>query len=105
MKCKNCGENAPEEVIFCPNCGSRDFDCAEMTPVTQKNPSPGKELLVSLFERFSKLGFRLQTVIALALAIVFFFLGFAFLLCYNLLFEKADSVVLCSKVGFETVMF
>ena len=78
MKCKKCGNDAPEEVIFCPNCGSRDFDCAEMTPVTQKNPSPGKELLESLFKRFSKLGFRLQTVIALALAIVFFFSGFAF---------------------------
>lgn len=78
MKCKNCGNEAPEDAIFCPKCDSRDFDCAEMTPVTQKNPSPGKELLVSLFERFSKLGFRLQTVIALALAIVFFFLGFAF---------------------------
>lgn len=78
MKCKNCGNEAPEDAIFCPKCGSRDFDCAEMTPVTQKTTSPGKELLVSLFERFSKLGFRLQTVIALALAIVFFFLGFAF---------------------------
>lgn len=78
MKCKNCGNDAPKEATFCPNCGSRDFDCAETTPVTQETTSPGKELLVSLFERFSKLGFRLQTVIALALAIVFFFLGFAF---------------------------
>lgn len=78
MKCKKCGNDAPEEVIFCPNCGSRDFDCAEMTPVTEKKSSPAKELFVSLFEKFSKLNFRPQSIIALVLAVAFFFLGFGF---------------------------
>lgn len=78
MKCKNCGKNVPDEAIFCPDCGSRDFDYTEPMPVTKKKSSPVKEILVGSFEKFSNLSFRPQSIIVLVLAIAFFFLGFGF---------------------------
>ena len=78
MKCKNCGKNVPDEAIFCPDCGSRDFDYTEPMPVTKKKSAPIKEILVGLFEKFSNLSFRPQSIIALVLAVAFFFLGFGF---------------------------
>ena len=78
MKCKVCGKSVPDDVIFCPDCGSRSFDYAEPETTTEGKSSPVKEMLVSLFEKFSKLSYRPQSIIALALAIVFFFLGFGF---------------------------
>lgn len=78
MKCKVCGKSVPDNVIFCPDCGSRSFDYAEPGPTTEEKSSPVKEMLGSLFEKFSKLSYRPQSIIALALAIVFFFLGFGF---------------------------
>lgn len=78
MKCKVCGKSVPDNVIFCPDCGSRSFDYAEPETTTEEKSSPVKEMLVSLFEKFSKLSYRPQSIIALALAIVFFFLGFGF---------------------------
>ena len=78
MKCKNCGKNVPDEAIFCPDCGSRDFDYTEPMPVTKKKSSPVKEILVGSFEKFSNLSFRPQSIIVLVLAVAFFFLGFGF---------------------------
>lgn len=93
MKCKNCGNDVPDEAIFCPDCGSKDLDYAETAPVIQENPSPGKELLVSLFEKFSKLSYRPQTIIALVLAIAFFFLGFGFRSAIGIKKSDYDDVV------------
>ena len=67
MKCKNCGKNVPDEAIFCPDCGSRDFDYTEPMPVTKKKSSPVKEILARSFEKFSNLSFRPQSIIALVL--------------------------------------
>lgn len=95
MKCKNCGNDIPNEAIFCPDCGSMDldFDNSETAPVIQENPSPGKEMLVGLFEKFSKLSYRPQSIIALALAIVFFFLGFGFHSAIGIKKSAYDDVV------------
>lgn len=93
MKCKNCGNDVPDEAIFCPDCGSKDLDYAETAPVIQENPSPGKELLVSLFEKFSKLSYRPQAIIALVLAIAFFFLGFSFRSAIGIKKSDYDDVV------------
>lgn len=78
MKCKVCGKSVPDNVIFCPDCGSRSFDYAEPGPTTEEKSSPVKEMLGSLFEKFSELNLCPQVISVLALAIVFFFLGFKF---------------------------
>lgn len=93
MKCKNCGNDVPDEAIFCPDCGSKDLDYSETAPVIQENPSPGKEMLVSLFEKFSKLSYRPQSIIALVLAIAFFFLGFGFRSAIGIKKSDYDDVV------------
>lgn len=95
MKCKVCGKSVPDNVIFCPDCGSRSFDYAEPGPTTEEKSSPVKEMLGSLFEKFSELNLCPQVISVLALAIVFFFLGFGFRAAIGI--KKSDYDDLAQK--------